>query len=255
MSTICRSLFSFSRLALPWVAKPPGDNRSLPHKPHERLPFDLSLYLVANRPSFEDESHFFSQIRRAVKGGVTCVQLRDHNSDLTTTVKTALSLKQMLQETGVRFFINTLRLTEVAREVSPDGVYLEENIPVSEVRRLLGNKIIIGIPVKTRADVIAAEHMDIDHISVKIFRSHRTCPRNDLLWSLSGLRDVRALSHHRIVGIGGLTLQQVEQVEAVYRTLDVTDGLAAAGGIMDQEDPQETAQKFLAICQKTRSRS
>ena len=62
MVPICRSMSSWSRLPIP----------------RGGIPFDLSLYLVANRPSFQDESLFFSKIMSAVKGGVSCVQFRDH---------------------------------------------------------------------------------------------------------------------------------------------------------------------------------
>ncbi len=65
MSAISRPIVPISRL----------------HFPKERLHCDLSLYLVANRPSFQDERLFFSKIQEAVRGGVSCVQLRDHRSD------------------------------------------------------------------------------------------------------------------------------------------------------------------------------
>ena len=93
-----------------------------------RLPFGLSLYLVANRPSFPDEKLFFSKIMESVKGGVSCVQLRDHQSDFASALKTAARLRDMLK--GIPFFINTLKPFEVARAVHADGVYLEEKFPL-----------------------------------------------------------------------------------------------------------------------------
>jgi|GEM_PF-5674166 len=59
--------------------------------PRERLFYNLSLYLVANRPSFQDESLFFLKIQEAVRGGVSCVQLRDHKSDYPTCLTRILS--------------------------------------------------------------------------------------------------------------------------------------------------------------------
>ncbi len=214
-----------------------------------RPTFDLSLYLVANRPSFQNESLFFSKISESVKGGVSCVQLRDHQNDFTTVLKTAIRLKKMLKNTPL--FINTRHSFEIAQAVEAEGIYLEEKISPSEARRRLGQTGILGISVKTLDEVlVAGQTKEIDYLSVKIFPSKRTCPKNDVLWGLEGLRQVRALSQHRIVAIGGLNL---ECAESVYRELSYRDGIAMAGGLMEENDPQITAQKIQAIRQRTHS--
>ncbi len=235
MSSICRSVFFCSRL----------------HIPKRRLPFDPSLYLVANRPSFHDESLFFSKIMESVNGGVSCVQLRDHENDFATTLRTAARLKNMLK--GVPLFINTVKPIEVVQVIDAEGVYLEEKFPHSEARRLLGRKVIIGVPVKTMDEVLAAEQTsEIDYLSVKVSPSKRTCPRNDALWGMKGLRSIRAISSHRIVAIGGLNLASAE---SVYKELHLDDGIAMAGGLMEEDDPCTTAQKIKAIRQRVRGGS
>jgi thiamine-phosphate pyrophosphorylase len=221
------------------------------HIPKGRLPFDLSLYLVANRPSFQDENLFFSKIMASVKGGVSCVQLRDHKSDFATTLKTATHLKNMLR--GVPLFINTLKPFEVVQAIGADGIYLEEQFSHSEARKLLGKKVIIGVPVKTMEEVLAiGQTSEIDYLSVKISPSKRTCPRNDQLWGMEGLRSIRSTLRHRIVAIGGLNL---ECAESVYRELHLDDGVAMAGGLMEESDPCITAQKIQAIRQRIRGGS
>jgi thiamine-phosphate diphosphorylase len=232
MLPICRSMSSWSRLPIP----------------RARHTFDLSLYLVANRPSFQDEKLFFSKIMAAVKGGVSCVQFRDHKNDLSTTIRTALRLKNMLQ--GVPLFINTLQPFDVVHAVVAEGIYLEDNFPHLEARKLLGRKIIIGTSVKTMEDVLALGQTDeIDYVSVKVSPSKKTCPRNDQLWGMDGLRNVRATIPHRIVAIGGLNLSCVEPV---YRELRSDDGIAMAGGLMDEEAPDITAKKIHSIRQRIR---
>ena len=232
MLPICRSILSWSRLPIP----------------RSRSNFDLSLYLVANRPSFQDESLFFSKIISAVKGGVSCVQFRDHKSDLSATIRTALLLKNMLQ--GVPLFINTIQPFDVIHAVDAEGIYLEDNCSHLEARKLLGRKAIIGASVKTMAEVLALGQIDeIDYVSVKVSPSKKTCPRNDQLWGMEGLRKVRAIIPHRIVAIGGLNLSCVQPV---YRELRSDDGIAMAGGLMDEEAPDITAQKIQSICKKIR---
>lgn len=232
MLPICRSMSSWSRLPIP----------------SNRLPFDLSLYLVANRPSFQDETLFFSKIISAVRGGVSCVQFRDHKNNLSETIRLALCLKNMLK--GVPLFINTLQSFDVVYAVDAEGVYLEDNFPYLEARKLLGRKVVIGTSVKTMEDVLAlGQKSEIDYISVKVSPSKKTCPRNDQLWGIEGLRNVRAIIPHRIVAIGGLNLSCIEPV---YRELRSDDGIAMAGGLMDEEFPETIAQKIQSIRQKIR---
>ena len=232
MLPICRSMSSWSRLPIP----------------RGRLAFDLSLYLVANKPSFQDENLFFSKIMAAVKGGVSCVQFRDHKNDLSETIRTALRLKNMLK--GVPLFINTLQSFDVVHAVDAEGIYLEDNFPHLEARKLLGRKVVIGTAVKTMEEVLAlGQTSEIDYVSVKVSPSKKTCPRNDQLWGMEGLRNVRAIIPHRIVAIGGLNLSCIEPV---YRELRSDDGIAMAGGLMDEEAPNITAQKIQSIRQKIR---
>lgn len=235
MSSVCRTILS--------------NSRSIFSK--ERPSYDLSLYLVANRPSFSDENLFLSKIAHSVKGGVTCVQLRDHTRDFSSIVRTAERLKKILN--GVPLFINTLKSMEVAKAVNAEGIYLEEKECYSEVRRFMGKKIIIGVPTKTIEDVCKLEQdHDIDYLSVKVFPSKRTCSQNDILWGLEGLRKVRSLTGHRIVAIGGLNLACAE---SIYSELCNNDGVAMAGGLMDEENPYIVAQKIQFIHQKIRGQS
>lgn len=230
MSLICRSMLSLSRLPIP----------------KERYTFDLSLYLVANRPSFQDENLFFSKIMSAVKGGASCVQLRDHKNDLSTTIKTARNLKNMLQ--GVPLFINTLQPFDVIRAVCAEGIYLEDNFSYLKARKILGKKAIIGTPVKTIEEVLAlGKTNEVDYVSVKVSASKKTCPKNDQLWGIEGLRQVRSITPHRIVVIGGLNLSCVEPI---YRELRLDDGVAMVGGLMDEDAPDITAQKIQSIRKK-----
>lgn len=211
-----------------------------------RSPFDLTLYLVANRPSFPHESLFFTKIRRAVEGGVSCVQLRDHATDASAVIDMACRLKSVLQ--GTPLLINTLHPIEVALAVNAEGVYLEESFPYAEARRMLGDKAIIGTSVKTIEEVLAFEGTDIDYLSVKVSPSKKTSLHNDQLWGMKGLQYVRKASSHRIVAIGGLN---ASCVKSVYSMLHPDDGIAMAGGLMDAEDPGVTARSIKEIWQAT----
>lgn len=208
-----------------------------------RHSFDPSLLLIADKSFFRDkEALFFARIQAAVKGGVTCVQFRDYESDLERTIETAHQLKKMLN--GVPLLINTLNSFEVIRAVGAEGVFLENDFSHAKARKLLGNKGIIGTFVQRMEDIVALERTTkIDFISVKI----ATCCRNDITLGMEGLYQMLASTSLLAIAVGGINLSTVEPV---YRLLGSRGGVGVARGLMNAEDPEIIAKKIQAIRQK-----
>ncbi len=206
---------------------------------------NLSLYLIADRPSIKDENRFFFNVEAAVVGGVTCVQLRDFESDFETIVMTAKRLKKMLNNHGVPLMINTSHLIKVVQAVECDGIYLEQQFSSSQIRQLFGRTMILGMPVKTMDDVLAAEqNSDIDYISVKIYPSKHTNPKEVQVWGIPGLEKVCSVSKHRIVAVGGITL---DNAASVYRLVGPHGGSGLAGNLLKGDNPRAMAEQMQAI--------
>lgn len=201
-----------------------------------------SLNLIANGPSFPNKNYFFSQIEKSVKGGVTSVQFRDLESDPNACIETAKRLKDMLGD--VPLFINTRNIIEVAKAVSASGVYLEKPFPISEARKELGSKAIIGIPVTTINDVLEGR---VNYLSVKVFASKKTNPKDNLLWGIEGLQRIYKISRRLpVFGVGGINQ---DNAAAICRVLHPTDTIAIAGALMDAENPELAAREIIAIRQ------
>lgn len=205
-----------------------------------------SLYCVANSPSEKD----LQRISRLVEGGVSCVQYREYSRTTTEAIHFAKKLQDLLKQTNTPLFLNTSHLLYVASKVHADGVYLEEPIPVDLVRKTLGPLALVGVPVKTLRDVEEwNKSSEINYLSVKVFSSKQTCPKNNPheLWGVEGLKAVCAIAGHPVVAIGGIT---EDDAEDVYRILRKGDGIAMAGGLMRQEEPFEIARRIQEIREK-----
>ena len=59
------------------------------------------------------------------------------------------------------------------------------------------------------------------------------------------------MTPYRVVAIGGLNLHLAA---SIYRELRPGDGIAMAGGIMNERDPYSTAQKIRAILDQQQER-
>lgn len=207
-----------------------------------RRSFNPSLLLIANKPSFPgSEKLFFSRIQAAVKGGVTCVQLKDHINDLATTIETAHRLKTMLN--GVPLLINTLHPLEVIQAVGAEGIFLENDFPYAEARNFIGKAGIIGAFAKKIEDIDPLERTGkLDFISMQVF----PCIGSDSPLGMEGLNYLLANTPLTTIAVGGLN---PSNVEPVYRLLRNRGGVAV-GSLITQEDITKVAQKIKAIHQK-----
>ena len=211
--------------------------------------FDLSLYLVTERTCVKNENDFLYKAERAIKGGVTCLQLRDRNENLQASIQTAHRLKKLMENSGVPLLINNR--VDVALAVNADGVHLgQKDFPYHEARRLLGEKSIIGITVETLDDVRAAEDLDIDYLGVQLFPSINTKPNSPSWWGIDGIRKIKEISRHRLVAIGGVTLDNLESINTVLDLMKEKDGVAMVGQLWRSDDPYFFAEKVRAYLER-----
>lgn len=208
---------------------------------------DFSLYLVANRPSFKNrEELFFDKILSAVDGGVTCVQLRDHESHLHEAMGIAVRLKNLLR--GIPLFINTRQPFAVYREAHADGVFIEEAACLKQARKRLDRNALIGASAKTVEDNLFLNMTEqADYLSIKVAPSRSTCTKNDHILGIEGLSKACVMSSKPIIAVGGI---QWESTAAIYRQLRPCDGIAMAGGIMNEKNPGETAKRIISLRKK-----
>ena len=113
-------------------------------------PVDVSLYGILD-PARCLERPLEELAVQAAKAGASLLQLRDKHSDIQEQIKTAQKISHALQGMNVPLIINDR--VDVALAVGADGVHLgQEDMLVADARRLLGEKAIIGLSVKTLED-------------------------------------------------------------------------------------------------------
>ncbi len=211
-----------------------------------RPPVDLSCYLVTERSAVANEDEFCFKVVRAIEGGVTAIQFRDRNEDLQASLRTADRLKSLMKKRGIPLIINNR--IDIALSIQADGVHIGKcDFPYAKARALLGSRSIIGLTIETIEDVLAAEKLNVDYLGLQLFPSKQTKPNHNRLWGIEGLRLARQLSHHRIVAIGGIDLNNLEKVLSYLHPGATQDGVAMVGRLWRSQDPYEEAQKIRAI--------
>lgn len=203
-------------------------------------PFDLSLYLVTDRPLSGGRDMAWI-VREAAAGGVTMVQLREKECSTAEFIQLARELKAALAPLGIPLIINDR--VDVALAVDADGVHIgQSDMPYATARKLLGRDKIIGLSVETMDEVIAANALDVDYIGISPV--YATPTKTDTLtpFGLDGVDEVMRCSRHRCVAIGGMNRDTVGEVIA-----HGVEGVAVVSAIVAAPSPREAATELAEI--------
>jgi thiamine-phosphate pyrophosphorylase len=200
------------------------------------------LYLVcgamADRPGSGDAGGDARELpdllRAAVAGGVQIVQLREKRLGDEQLVSVADAARALCGRLGALLIVNDR--PSVALEAGADGVHVgQDDMPVSEVREIVGPDMLIGLSTHAPAEIDAEDAALADYIGVGPVHETPTKPGRPAV----GLELIRYAAEHSPVpffAIGGLDAGNLgEAIAAGARRAVVLRAIAAA------EDPERAA--------------
>lgn len=122
----------------------------------------LLLYAVTDR-SFLNGKSLISRVECALKGGVTCVQLREKNLSCDMFLKEAVEMRALCDRYGVPLIINDN--VDIAKKSGADGVHIGQNdMDIRTARKILGDDKIIGASARNVMLAQKAEEEGADYI-------------------------------------------------------------------------------------------
>lgn len=117
----------------------------------------MLLYAVTDR-AWAKEKSLYQQVEEALKGGVTCVQLREKNLPDEEFLKEAIEIKSLCRKYNVPLFINDN--VSVALKCGADGIHVgQDDMAVSEVRSIVGENMMIGVSAHSVEEALEAVKM------------------------------------------------------------------------------------------------
>jgi thiamine-phosphate pyrophosphorylase len=217
-----------------------------------RPPFDPTLYLVtdtqlcAPRPVADI-------VRAAVAGGVTAVQVRDKGASR----RDLLALTRAVQEAvadapGVRVVVNDA--VDVALLAGADGVHVgQDDLPVAEVRALIGPDRLLGLSVSSRAELDSALTLPagtVDLVGLSPVWGTPTKPDAGPALGLAGIRELTAIAHAvglPAVAIGGISTDRAAEVAATG-----VNGICVVSALCSAADPASVARTLRGELSRSR---
>jgi thiamine-phosphate pyrophosphorylase len=179
--------------------------------------------LIDGGPS---ESAFAEQVNALISAGVDILQLRDKHLDDRTLLIRARQLWQLTEGSGTLFIMNDR--PDLAALAHADGVHVgQEELPVSEVRKIVGPDLLIGVSTHNIEQARQAVADGADYIGCGPTFPSQT-KSFDHYPGLGFLRQVAAEIKLPAFAIGGIELGNVEQVLATGIKRVAVSGAATA---------------------------
>lgn len=198
----------------------------------------LRLHLVTDAVQC-GERGLLAVVQSAVRGGVTCVQLREKSLDTRAFVERARALKALLSPLRIPLLVNDR--VDVALAAGADGVHVgQSDMAPQDVRRLMPGAL-IGLSIESWQQMHEAERAPVDYYGISpVFATSSKADAAPAL-GLAGLQQLRRMTARPLVAIGGIQAGNVAAVMAAG-----ADGVAVVSALCAADDPAQAAQALLA---------
>ena len=198
---------------------------------------EMMLVYAVSDSSMNKHMPFLNVVEEVLRNGATMFQLREKHLDEEDFVKEALEVQKLCQKYHVPLIINDN--VSVAMRIGADGVHVgQDDMDVKEVRRLVGEEMIIGTSCHNRQEALQAEQDGADYLGCgAVFV---TSTKNDVTpLSKETLVDITANVHIPVVAIGGIQEDNIMQLAG-----SGVDGVAVVSALFASDDPAEATKRI-----------
>ena len=188
----------------------------------------MLLYAVTDR-HWVGRQTLMEQVECAIKGGATCIQLREKDLDQENFLKEAIEMRELCRKYNVPFIIDDD--VELAIKCGADGVHVgQSDMEAGNARKLEGPDMILGVSAQTVEQALKAEAAGADYLGVgAVFSTSTKLDADDV--SHDELKRIAEAVKIPVVAIGGIGRKNIELLSGTG-----IDGVAIVSAIFGAED-------------------
>lgn len=202
----------------------------------------MFLYAVTDRAWVGTKS-LYEQVKEALENGVTCVQLREKELDESDFLKEAKQISALCKEYKVPFIVNDN--VNIAIACKADGIHIgQEDMELTNVRKLVGEDMIIGVSAHTVEEAIKAQEGGADYIGIGAVFVTSTKTDVDVL-SFETLKSICEAVDIPTVAIGGIKKDNICKLKG-----SGIDGVAVVSAIFAAKDIATATKELLLEVKK-----
>lgn len=184
----------------------------------------------------------------ALKAGVRVVQYREKNKPSRVQLEEAKEICRLAKKYGATFIVNDR--VDIAILSGADGVHVgSEDVSVEDIRKAFGEKLIVGVSVKTTEEALNARKAGADYVAVSPVFETATKSDAGRGLGISVLKEIASRVDLPVVAIGGINKDNIiEVLEAGASSAAVVSAISRAF------DPYEAARELVEIYEKFKER-
>ena len=196
----------------------------------------LRLYAVTDR-AWVGRQTLPQQVEAALKGGATCVQLREKHLDDADMLAEAKTISALCRAYHVPFILNDN--VPLAKLCGADGVHVgQKDMEAGNVRELIGKDKILGVSAQTVEQALAAERSGADYLGVGAVFS--TATKQDAQnVGISVLKEICRAVSIPVVAIGGINAYNIKELKG-----SGIAGAAVVSALFAQNDIKAAAENL-----------
>jgi thiamine-phosphate pyrophosphorylase len=200
---------------------------------------DFNLYLITDRKQVR--GGLLAVVEEALRGGVRAVQLREKDLSSRECYELAYEMRKLTARHDALLFINDR--IDIAMAVDADGVHLGgDSLPIHRVRKLLGEKKLIGVSCHNQISAVTAQDRGADFITFGPIYSTPSKIHYGAPVGVDRLRKITAPLRIPVFALGGVKPENVPELvgAGVY-------GISVISAIIAAEEPQKEARSLLSL--------
>lgn len=201
------------------------------------------LQFITHKAGGHDE---LSGAEAVLEGGCRWVQLRMKDASDEEFLAVGRKMAELCRHYGARLILDDR--VHLVEPLGADGVHVGRNdMPVAEVRRLLGPGRIIGATANCYEDIAEAAARGADYIGLGPFRFTQTKRKLSPVLGPEGCRRVMSSCRDAgislpVVAIGGITAEDIPDIMATG-----VHGVAISGGLLRAVDTASETRRIMAM--------
>lgn len=202
----------------------------------------MQLYAITDRSWLKNKT-LEQQVEDAIKGGVTCVQIREKNLNNDLFLEEAITLKNLCNKYKIPFIVNDN--IEITLKSNADGIHIgQEDDDIKEVKKIIGNNKIIGVSVQNVEQAIIAEKNGASYLGVgAVFKTKTKKDAKYVPYEV--LKSICENVSIPVVAIGGINKNNIIKLAGTK-----IDGIAMVSEIFRAKNIEKECKELLMLSKK-----
>lgn len=202
----------------------------------------MLVYAVTDR-AWVGEMTLYEQVEAALQNGATCVQLREKDLPEADFLAEAMEMAALCRRYGVPFIVNDN--VDIAIACHADGVHVgQEDMAAADVRRRVGEDMIIGVSAHSVEEALAAVRNGADYLGLGAAFPSSTKSEAGVM-SYETLKAICAAVDVPTVAIGGIKRDNLMALAG-----SGVDGVAVVSAIFGAPDPGAATAELVKLAKE-----